>query len=377
MQLFFNMNILIINPILSTSEKGVITRRKSIKDCMICNFAQGFVNARHSVTILASEEFRPLQPETYDYQVVFFPSRLTKIFKPDLIPFPVGMRKWMKLNQHKFDFAIASEAFSITSLIATRIFGPRLIIWQEMSFHQHKFFKLPARTWYNIVVPTLMRRPLMVPRSIPARKFISRYSRNVSHTCIDHGANGNLLFPSSEVAPHFIVISQLIPRKNIEGILRKFAHFLQHFPQYKHYKLKIIGDGPLSQTLINQASELGISENTIFCGFMRHQEMAQNLRTATAMLINTFKDNNMVSIPEAIISGTPIVTNSIPTNSSFISEHHLGIVRSDWDHNDLAEAITRYPSFHANCVAIRDSLTNDGCARRMVQVFQEEILPRL
>ena len=91
------MNILIINPILSTSEKGVITRRKSIKDCMICNFAQGFVNARHSVTILASEEFRPLQPETYDYQVLFFPSRLTKIFKPDLIPFPVGMRKWMKL----------------------------------------------------------------------------------------------------------------------------------------------------------------------------------------------------------------------------------------------------------------------------------------
>ena len=49
------MNILILNLILSTPEKGVIKKRDSISDTMICSFARGFVALGHSVTIVAAE----------------------------------------------------------------------------------------------------------------------------------------------------------------------------------------------------------------------------------------------------------------------------------------------------------------------------------
>ena len=61
------MNILIVNLILTTAEKGVITRRKSIKDTMASNFAKGFIKCGHTATILASEEFRPTEDNDYPF----------------------------------------------------------------------------------------------------------------------------------------------------------------------------------------------------------------------------------------------------------------------------------------------------------------------
>ncbi len=371
------MNILIINCILSTSEKGVITRRNSIKDCMICNFAQGFVSNGHSVTILASEEFQPLQEESYDFRVVFFPSRWPSVFKPDLIPFPKGMNRWIKENSSQFDFAIASEAFAVSSLIASRCLGRKLIIWQEMDIHQRKFFKIPARFWYNIIVPLFMRKSRVVARSERARKFISQYTHNVSKTCVDHGANGAILFPSDEVKRHFIIVSRLIAAKGIDISIKSFATLIHNYPQYADFKLLIIGDGDYCETLKELARQQNVEGSVQFHGFMRHEEMALMLRTATAMLINTLHDLNMVSIPEAIISGTPIISNTIPTSAPFIQEHELGVARANWDETDLAKAIENYPTYHANCVSIRDTLTNNGCARTMVKVFETEILPKL
>ena len=53
------MKILIINCILSTAEHGIIKTKESISDCMISNFARGFVELGHQVTLLASADFKP------------------------------------------------------------------------------------------------------------------------------------------------------------------------------------------------------------------------------------------------------------------------------------------------------------------------------
>ena len=84
------MKVLIINCILSTAEKGVITPKKSIWDCMISTFARGFIELGHKVTILASQEFKPTETEELPFDVIYFPSRWPKIFRPDLLPWPQG-----------------------------------------------------------------------------------------------------------------------------------------------------------------------------------------------------------------------------------------------------------------------------------------------
>lgn len=65
------MNVLIINPILFTADNDIIPKVKSIKDSMIYNFALGFKQNGHQVTLYAAEDYKPTDIETFDFNVIF------------------------------------------------------------------------------------------------------------------------------------------------------------------------------------------------------------------------------------------------------------------------------------------------------------------
>ena len=361
------MKILIINCILSTAEKGVITPKKSIWDCMISTFARGFIELGHDVTLLASKEFKPTEDEDLPFEVVYFPSRFPRVFKPDLLPWPRGMYSWLKQHSPDYDMVIASESFQIPTLMAARVCTPKLFIWQEMVRHQRMLFKLPSKFWYNVIVPTFMRHVTIVPRSEPARQFMRHYSSHVSDVIVDHGTDASVLYPSDECDKAFIVIARLVPGKNVDSIITKFSRLISK-EQYQDYRLDIIGDGEQMPQLVSQVSQLGIGQNVIFHGFLTHDQLAEPLRRSLALLVNTSNDLNMLTTAEAITSGTPVVTNTVPSTASFIASHGLGVVRNDWDENDLIEVINNYDKMHAACKREGKELTNVACARKMIEI---------
>ena len=362
------MKILIINCILSTAEHGVIVPKQSISDCMISTFARGFVELGHQVTLLASEEFKPTgSDEQLPFDVVYFPSIAPRVFKPSLLPWPRGMRAWLKHYAQDYDLVVASESFQISTLIAARVCPERLLIWQEMDRHQRLMHKLPSKFWYNAIVPLFMRGITIVPRSEPAKQFMRRYSRHVSDVIVDHGTNAHVLYPSDEHDNAFIVVSQLVKRKNVDHIIDKFARLVSLEP-YCNYRLDIIGEGDQRQELEQLVARLGISDKVTFHGFLSHERLAEPLRRSLALLVDTSNDLNMVTIAEAITSGTPVVTNTVPSTSSFIAANGLGIVRDGWDEHDLIQAITSYDAMHEACVREGKELTNVACARKMIEI---------
>ena len=362
------MKILIINCILSTAEHGIIKRKESISDCMISNFARGFIELGHQVTLLASVEFMPTgKDEQLPFEVIYFPSRLPQVFKPSLLPWPRGMRQWLKQHAGGYDLVITSEAFQIPSLIASRVCPSRLIIWQEMDRHQRLLFKLPSKLWHNAIVPMFMRNVTVVPRSEPAKRFISHYSRRVSDVIVDHGTDAHTLYPTDEHDNAFIVVSQLVERKRVDKIITKFAKLVDN-DSYRHYRLDIIGDGDQRQELERLAATLGIKDKVVFHGFMPHEQLASPRRRSLALLVDTSSDLNMVTIAEAITSGTPVVTNTKPSTASFIAANGLGVVRDNWDENDLIEVINNYDKMHEACVRVGKELTNVACARKMISI---------
>ena len=362
------MKVLIINCILSTAEHGIINRKESISDCMISNFARGFVELGHQVTLLASQEFKPTgNDDNLPFDVVYFPSRLPQVFKPSLLPWPRGMHDWLKHHASDYDLVIASESFQISTLIAARVCPSRLLIWQEMDRHQRLLFKLPSKCWYNIVFPLFMRDVTIVPRSEPAKQFMNRYSSHVSNVIVDHGTDAHTLYPSDEHDKAFIVVSQLVERKRVDRIIDNFARLVAQEP-YKDYRLDIIGDGDQRQQLERQAARLGITDRVIFHGFMSHERLAEPLRRAIALLIDTSNDLNMVTIAEAITSGTPVVTNTKPSTASFIADNGLGVVRDNWDESDLIKVINNYDRMHEACIREGKELTNVACARKMISI---------
>ncbi len=364
------MKILVINCILSTAENGIIKRKESIGDCMVSNFVRGFIELGHSATLLASEEFKPTGDDKgLPFEVIYFPSRLPQVFRPSLLPWPRGMRSWLRSHASSFDLVIASESFQIATLIACGICPDRLLIWQEMDRHQRLLFKLPSKLWHNIVVRLFMGDVTIVPRSEPAKQFISRYSSHVSSTVVDHGTDGKVLYPCDECDMAFIVVSQLVKRKRVDSIISKFARLVSQ-DAYRNYRLDIIGDGEQRHELEQLSTSLGIENNVTFHGFLSHRQLAGPLRRSLALLVDTSSDLNMVTIAEAITSGTPVVTNTKPSTASFIKTHGLGVVRDDWDEHDLIDVINNYGNMHEACVKQGQELTNVACACKMIAVYR-------
>ena len=362
------MKILIINCILSTAEHGIIKRKESISDCMISNFARGFVELGHLVTLLASQEFKPAgEDRDLPFEVIYFPSRLPQLFKPSLLPWPRGLHKWLKSHAMDYDLVIASESFQIATLIAARVCPSRLLIWQEMDRHQRLLHQLPSRLWHSIVLPLFMGKITIVPRSDPAKHFIAQYSNHVSDVIVDHGTDAHTLYPSDEHDQAFIVVSQLVERKRVDRIITKFAQLVAH-ENYHNYRLNIIGEGDQRHELEQLTTTLGLKDKVVFHGFMPHEQLAIPLRRSLALLVDTSNDLNMVTIAEAITSGTPVVTNTKPSTASFIAANGLGIVRDDWDENDLIRVINNYDNLHEACVREGKGLTNVACARKMITI---------
>lgn len=372
------MKILIINLILHTAEKGVIPRHKSNRDCMIYTMARGFVANGHELTLIASDEYSPLEEESNSFQTIFFPSRLTKIFRPDLLPYPKGLLKWLKKNEKDFDLILSSETFSMGTLAASLVAPEKTVIWQELAEHQRFMKKLPSKIWYNFIARLFMKKTRAIGRSKRAKDFIAKYINKVSPEIVDHGCDSEKFHPDTSLAPtdSFIVVSQLIERKQPEKILAAFLKFIQK-PEFSGYHLNIVGRGPLEVTLKEMVANAHAESNVTFHGFLSQKEFAPLSRRAKAMLVMTSRDLNMVSIPESIVNGTPVLTNAVPYAADFIRENNVGIVAENkagsnaWDEDALAEAATRYEELHANCVRLSPTLTNIGCSERIIQLSRE------
>lgn len=364
------MRVLILNLIISTSVNGKIIRRPTNHDTMIYNLARGFVRAGHEPVLCVSEEFMPEQlPESEPFEIVYFPSRFPRLFKPYLLPWPRGLRKYLRANRNKFDLVLSVESFSIPTLIAaTSGIRSKMMIWQELAFHQHTMAKMPSKIWHNVAGRLFFRNVPMLTQSEAARKFCRPYYRNIATDVLGHGANEDVFKPSAESGDYFVVMSMLVFRKRIDEILRQFALFVS-LPRYRHFVLRIIGEGPEKVPLQMLTKDLGIADKVSFEGFKTHKEYAEIGSRAKGLLIRTQQDNNMVTVPEAIVNGTPILMNTVPNNHTFVSNLGLGVVKDAWGPDELADMVENYSTYHSNCLKHRDLFTTTGVARKIVDVY--------
>ena len=355
------MKILIANAIPYTSETPRIRRAPSIKDTMIYDLCLAFADAGHDVTLFLCDQFRPLAPETYPFRVVWAPCSWPGLFKPNVLPWCPSIGPLAE--RERFDLVIASEVFQLNSLALVRRCRSTLLVWQELAKHNRLFHEIPSRIWYGIVARLFFSRVPVVARSPQARSFISRYCKNVLDTVIDHGVNLAKFEACRDKERYFIVCSQLIARKRIDRIIEKFHAFSQCHPDWE---LRIFGEGDREAERRSQVAALGAENRIKFFGKADHRVLKHQLAKASAMLVYTEKDLNMVSIVESIACGTPVVTTYIRANA-------LGIVDDSWDENDLEEIAARNSVYVANCLAYRPVLSTARKAETFVHLARKHL----
>ncbi len=365
------MRVLLINPILYTADNNVIPKFGSIKDCMIYNLGLGFKKLGHEVTLIAAEDYRPTTLEEYEYPVLFFKSNLSTIFLPSVLPLMLGLLSFLKINRGKYDLIVSSELFSFSSLFAAIFCPNKTLVWHELAVHNKKFKYLPSKIWYNIIVPVFFRKINVVPRSVEASEFIKRYKLLAVLAPVEHGVNLTKFNYSILKKKQFIIVSQLIKRKNICSIISIYKEFIDDF-SLNDYKLLIVGQGDLQDELKAQIQMLGLGDRVELLGYKPHSELNKLMSESIALLINTVQDNNMVSIPEAIVSGTPVLTNDVPTNAPMIKTNGLGLVRKDWGVEELKEIVENNNFYVKKCVEFRDALSVESTAQNLINAFVNE-----
>lgn len=361
-------HVLIINPILYTSETNCIPKVQSIKDTMIYTLCLGFLKAGQEVTLIAAEDYRPVEEERYDFPVVWMKTVWRGIFQPRCFPYMPKLRGYLKRHT-EYDRVISSEVFATWSYTAARVCPSKTVIWHELAKHNNMLHRIPSRVWYRFVAGLWMQKVTVVPRSEAAADFIGRFLRSVSDTIIDHGVNIEQMTPTGVKREQFAVVSQLIGRKRIDRIIDSFAAFWNK--GHRDYRLYIIGGGALEEELRQQARRLCSEDAVVFCGQLTHERLLPLVAQSKALLVSTEKDNNMVSIVESIAVGTPVVTTSVPYNASYIRRERLGIVQDGWSEDALETICRDNAAYTANCIAYREKLSNVWCAKQFLTVMQE------
>ena len=172
------------------------------------------------------------------------------------------MYQYVKQHRTEYDLIITSEVFSLNSFMAYRAAPDKTIIWHELAKHNAIMKKISTKIWYGVLARLFMQNAKVVARSVEARNFMKKYCMNTDVNAIDHGVNLDMFKASTEKDNSFVVCSQLIERKKIDGILEKFAMYLNQYNST--CQLFIIGEGELKEKLQRMAQTLGIAPNVIF-----------------------------------------------------------------------------------------------------------------
>lgn len=369
------MKVLILNPILYTpGYKGApVHKLPGIKHTMIYNFALGFRELGHEATIVASEEYRPTKHEEYEVEIVFLENVAKKLFPgwPNGFPILSGLWSLLRQRRNEFDMIIVSELLTQQAVAASLLAPEKTIIWQEMFHHAPNMREIPSKIWHNTVIRLLVgNRVKVVGRSPAARDFAAQYCRRISGQTIDHGVNLDNFTFVTEKKKQFVSVAQFRPVKNLGAIIENFARFIAKYDS--EYRLMMAGDGEMRQELEELAERLGVKDKVTFCGFLSHAELSRIVGESQASLIHTHRDLNMVSIPETLACGTPILTNTVPLLAGYIAESGMGIAKGDWNEDDMQEMVLRNAEMVENCRRHREELSNTFRARKMMDIMFNE-----
>ena len=111
---------------------------------------------------------------------------------------------------------------------------------------------------------------------------------------------------ASDAKLDLIFVGGLVPRKACDLALRGAASLLRNGLA----RFTVVGDGPERNSLEKLTKSLAIEKAVCFCGWLRHAEVLNRMRSADVFVFPTLRDNGAGVVFEALASGAvPVVVD--------------------------------------------------------------------
>lgn len=130
----------------------------------------------------------------------------------------------------------------------------------------------------------------------------------------------------------FVSAGNLIPVKNMAGLLRAFAAL------HGEPRLIIFGDGPESGALRALCAELGLESRVSFRGHCPREELAEAYAAADCFVLASRSETFGVAYIEAMAAGLPVIATRCGGPEKFVTEKNGILVPVD-DTNALVDAM--------------------------------------
>ena len=169
---------------------------------------------------------------------------------------------------------------------------------------------------------------------------VSEYTRNVTvperlwHKChvIHNGVDTKRFAPRKKEArkirkwfnalrsPLILSNGRLVPQKGFVYLIKAFAEVKKTHPDAK---LVVIGKGPLKESLLKLAGELGVKDSVFFVTGIPEEELPLYYNACDVFAFPTLWEPCAVALIEALASGCAIVTTNVGGNTEIVADTAL------------------------------------------------------
>ncbi len=113
------------------------------------------------------------------------------------------------------------------------------------------------------------------------------------------------------------------------------------------------------QQILNLCTENGVSDNCIFSGSVKHEEIPSIIQSADALVSTSITETFGLSVAEAVLSGKPVVVTRSGGVEDFVNSKN-GVVINIGDHEAISNAIVQLMcgEIQFDSVASREEIIN-------------------
>jgi glycosyltransferase involved in cell wall biosynthesis len=134
-----------------------------------------------------------------------------------------------------------------------------------------------------------------------------------------------------------LFVGRLSREKNISGLLRAWATALPGLGG--GWKLVIVGDGPMSKALVDEAQALAVESTVHFSGLQNN--IPEWLASASIYVSSSLCEGLSNSLLEAMACGLPVVVTRVSGALELVDETDSGFVVPVGDSGALASALNK------------------------------------